>query len=380
MGPEVLDSLLPSPDEPIVGASLTAARVEIRWRTTSLTIPAIWLRDNCQCSTCHVDSIEEHRYFVGYAEQLPSAITVACTAGAVDIAWSDGHRSHFDTGTLTRLRRRATPRDRPLTLWRHGFTPPRFDYEAVTRNLETRVELLRTLGECGAVVVTDAPTVPGTCADFIASIGAPVRETPFDRVHDVTITSHGYNIAHTSEPLPPHTDFASYQWPPSGQVLHMLVNEASGGESTIVDGWQVAEQLRTHRRDYFDTLCRVVLTFREHAERAESWAMAPIIQLDVDASIRQLRFSNQLMQPLGPDHPEIEAFYDAYHALSRMLVDATNQVSFRLETGQMLLVHSHRVLHGRRAFEAGNGARHLQDTYFEFDDIWAEAERLGGQW
>jgi len=39
-----------------------------------------------------------------------------------------------------------------------------------------------------------------------------------------------------------------------------------------------------------------------------------------------------------------------------------------LEGGQILLVAGHRVLHARKEFVA-NAKRHLQDAYFEHDNI-----------
>ena len=44
------------------------------------------------------------------------------------------------------------------------------------------------------------------------------------------------------------------------------------------------------------------------------------------------------------------------------------QASFRLEGGQILLCAGHRVLHGRTALRS-NGRRHLQDAYFEHDNV-----------
>ncbi len=40
----------------------------------------------------------------------------------------------------------------------------------------------------------------------------------------------------------------------------------------------------------------------------------------------------------------------------------------RLEGGEILLVAGHCVLHGREAFEP-MGKRHLQDAYYEFDNV-----------
>ena len=41
---------------------------------------------------------------------------------------------------------------------------------------------------------------------------------------------------------------------------------------------------------------------------------------------------------------------------------------FRLESGHILLVYGHRVLHGRCEFQL-DGKRHLQDAYYEMDNV-----------
>ena len=60
-----------------------------------------------------------------------------------------------------------------------------------------------------------------------------------------------------------------------------------------------------------------------------------------------------------------------------LVVNPANRVTFRTENGDMLLVHGHRILHAREAYDSRSGPRHLQDTYFEFDDIAAAAALLG---
>ena len=50
------------------------------------------------------------------------------------------------------------------------------------------------------------------------------------------------------------------------------------------------------------------------------------------------------------------------------MTDSDNHVKFRLEGGHILLVAAHRVLHAREAF-VPSGKRHLQDAYFELDNI-----------
>lgn len=366
------------PDGPPRAVHQIGTRLELTWSdATVVSLPLVWLRDNCPCDQCRVASTGERRYFIGLADTFPAADSCALVDGTLSMAWKDGHRSAFAPTDLAWLVATAGRTPKGARLWARGYAPARVDHQQVLDEPATRLAFYQSLICDGAVMVTNAGSVAGECARFIEAVGAPVRATPFDRVHDVYFRPDGYNVAHTDEALPPHTDFASYQWPPSGQVLHMLTNEVSGGGSVLVDGWQVLKTLRLHHPEVIDVLGRVEVAFREHSDTVESWCKAPIVRLGPGGEIAGIRFSNQLMQPLDPTGPDVEAFYRAYHLLARALLDPGNQATFRMEAGDMLVVNGHRILHAREAYDSHGGARHLQDTYFELDDIAAAAALLG---
>ncbi len=100
-----------------------------------------------------------------------------------------------------------------------------------------------------------------------------------------------------------------------------------------------------------------------------------MVRCDLDGNIVALRFSNQLMQTLDPELPGITAFYRAYRALCELVTDDAFKARFRLDGGDILIVAGHRVLHGRDAFDAA-GRRHLQDAYFEHDNVRNHLEVL----
>ena len=84
------------------------------------------------------------------------------------------------------------------------------------------------------------------------------------------------------------------------------------------------------------------------------------------------------MQPLAYDDPDLSEWYHAYRLLGRGVSDPANHVSFRLAAGDMLFVNGYRVLHARSAF-VPDGARHLQDVYFDVDDVLGNLARLTGE-
>jgi gamma-butyrobetaine dioxygenase len=339
--------------------------VRIVWSSgSSTTLPHLWLRDNCGCGDCRIAQTDEKKFMVSSVRADLEPTSAELSDDQLRIVWPDGHRSTYQ-GKL--LRAFGSTDEITWSSWPRDFTPYRCAYRPFLDDNPTAADAIVRFVADGAMILEQAPTEPGTLECLAPRLG-PIREVLFDRIHDVAVDPSGYNVAHTPLPLPPHNDFASYTWPPSVQALHMLANETPGGESIIVDGWAVLKGLRAEHPDYFDVLRRVAVPFREFDEDTETFAVEPIVRCDAEDRIAGLRFSNQLMQAIDPNDPRAVDFYQAYRELCRRITDPASQVSFRLNGGEILVVAAHRVLHGRRAFEPDR-RRHLQDAYFEFDNV-----------
>ena len=347
------------------GAAVTAV-----WNQgEETTLPHLWLRDNCGCSACRVLQTTEKRFHVFRVPKdlRPRRVTVeqrGYDAETLAIVWPDGHRTHYRSSDIYRL---ICPRRLDVRYWDCRFQPRTFEYRQFLTDDCTAADLIEEFLQTGACVLTGAPADPDSAEQLASRLG-PVREVVFERIHNVMVDPKGYSIAHTDLAIAPHNDFTSYNWPPSVQVLHMLVNECEGGESLIVDGFGLIEELRREHPGMFAVLSAVAVPFRLASATAESYAVNPMVELDSAGNVRMVRFNTQQMQPLPLAEPRLGEFYAAYHELSTRVNAAAAQASFRLQGGQMLLLAGHRALHGRAALRSG-GRRHLQDAYFEHDNV-----------
>ena len=333
------------------------------------SLPYLWLRDNCGCSECRVVQTTEKRFHIFRVprELRPRRVTIERPGRddeELSIVWPDGHSTCYRSSDIHRLISRE--RDE-LQYWDGRFQPREFDWRRFLDHDLTAADLIEEFLRTGACVLVDAPTEPDSSEQLARRLG-PVREVVFDRIHNVVVDPKGYSIAHTDLPIAPHNDFTSYNWPPSVQVLHMLANECEGGASSIVDGFSILEGLRRDHPDKFAVLCAVRVPFRLSSAHDESYAVNPMVELDGTGNVRMLRFNTQQMKAIPLSEPRLGEFYAAYHELSTRVNAAAAQVSYRLEGGQILLLASHRVLHGRSALRSG-GKRHLQDAYFEHDNV-----------
>ena len=332
-------------------------------------LPCLWLRDNCGCSECRVVQTTEKRFHLYRvpSDLKPRQVTIEHPGSpdeAIAIVWPDGHHTRYRSTELRGLLRLPTV---DLRYWDGSFQPARFDYRQFLASDGAAAELIAEFLRTGVCVLVDAPTEPDTSEQLAARLG-PIREVLFERIHNVKVDPKGYNIAHTTLAVAPHNDFTSYSWPPNVQALHMLVNECEGGASTVVDGFGLLRELRADYPDMFEVLCRVPVPFRIFSHEYECYAVNPMVELDSAGELRMLRFNTAQMQAVPLSEPRLTDFYAAYHELSRRVNDPDAQATFRLEGGHILLCAGHRVLHGRTAM-ISSGHRHLQDAYFEHDNV-----------
>lgn len=342
----------------------------------------VWLRDNCWCDACKAPQSGERVLYTGDIPDDIHAVRAHLDAeGLLRVEWSDGHRSTYTSRWLDRhdysTAARAGRRHEPV-LWDATLAQvPSFEHADVVGSTDGQFAYLDALRDYGVAVVRNTPPVSGEVERFAETIGH-VRETAFERVHNVQLDPSGYNVSHTPLELKPHTDLPSYQWPPSIQLLHFLVNEASGGESTVTDGWKVVADLRQEDPEAFDTLTRIEVPYQLFSDDEDTFATAPMIQLDGRGRVRTFRYSNQLAQPLDVPFEDVDRFYAAYRTLGRMIDSDRYKRAFRTGNGDLLTVHGHRVMHGRLPYDPASGARHLQDVYMEFDDLMARRRVLAG--
>jgi gamma-butyrobetaine dioxygenase len=371
------------PRVPVSQVRIDPGTLTVDLPDASRTFHHVWLRDNCWCDRCRVGQTSERRLFTAdIADDITPDRAWVDADDVLHIVWRDGHRSAFSRTWLARhdycVDARATRRHDPVLWDAASLRLPTFDHHDVAGTTDGLLGWLDALRDHGVALVRNVPATDGEVVRFAEAI-APVREVVFGRLHEVRQDPSGYSVAHTTLELKPHTDFPSYSWPPSVQLLHFLANDAIGGESVVVDGWKVVADLRAAAPEAFTMLATVPVTFQQFSDDTDSAAVAPLIELDATGRVRTVRFSNQLAAPLDAAFEQVEPFYAAYRRLGRMIDDPVYRVEFKCAAGDLLAVHGHRVLHGRLGFDLRHGARHLQDVYMEFDDLMARRRVLRGE-
>ena len=335
----------------------------------SYPIHPIWLRERCQDEKS-LDPITQQR--LTDPSDLDPALKLSSVSaprpGALKVVFSDGHESEFDESDL--LREAAMPPGGhdapPLQLWDARLTRyPTFRWTA-SPGKEEFAGWLDAFLRVGFIILQGVPSKSSQVLKVGSQFGF-VRETNFGALFDVRSTPKASDLAYTSVHLDPHTD-NPYRTPVPGiQLLHCLINETTGGLSTLTDGFAVAESLRREDAQAFKILSETPIRFRYQDPTTELTASATPIELDATGAIRSIHFSPRLdFVPLLP-FERLSAYYAARRAFDQRLRGDRYLIQFLLATGDLVMFDNCRLLHGRTGFNPSEGLRHLQGCYIDID-------------
>jgi gamma-butyrobetaine dioxygenase len=340
-----------------------------------------WLRDNCQCAVCRdptsgqrLNSITDLAPNVTVTGAVESADGLHVTFGpdghqaVFTRTWLAGHAAAEPDARSEDTKRLWSARDFPAG-------PPATPWQSYVASDSIRLSCLRGLISRGFMLLTGAPTEPATVLAVAATFGF-VRETNYGRLFDVRVEATPANLAYTGLPIGPHTDNPYRDPVPTLQLLHCLANAAAGGESGLLDGFRAAAQLRAEDPAAFECLTRTPATFSYADATTELCACKPMIEVNSDGLIREVRYNSRSMQPMRPRSgatpaqaaQEMHEFYLAYRAFAAILLRPYLTLRFNLAPGDCVVFDNTRVLHSRTGF-AATGQRHLQGCYADIDGV-----------
>lgn len=335
----------------------------------SFPVHPLWLRERCPDPKT-IDLRTGQR--LGDPSDLDLDLVLIAVSepepGRLRVRFSDGHEADFVArDILTEAALAPGEHDIPAPcLWDGTLASfPRADWSAQPSDADLAGWVTDFL-EYGFVIFARVPPVARTVLEVAATFGF-TRETNFGPLFEVRSVPAAIDLAYTSLPLDPHTD-NPYRWPvPGVQLLHCLVNETSGGLSTLVDGFAAAVALRERDPAAFQLLTRTPVRFRYRDATTDLVASAPPIELDAAGNLLAVHFSPRLdFVPLGPPQA-LAGYYRARRAFDHLLRSPEFEIRFLLGSGELLMMDNRRLLHGRTGFDPSEGLRHLQGCYIDID-------------
>ena len=331
-----------------------------------------WLRDNCPASFDPETRERTFDIFQCAAPPRPSAVRME--GEMLVVAWRDeAGESRYPLALLAAYSGgapRPDPADLPRRPW-YGDHHPRLTRVSHPRLIESAEERRRWMEALlieGVAIVTDMPDTDAGLTDTAHLIGQ-IRPTFFGTYFDVRTHIEPTNLAYTAKALELHTDVPAEEHAPGIQFLHCRANSVAGGRNLMVDAVAVANDLRAADPEAFRLLAQTPVPFYKEHDGIDMRARQHVIELDRHGEVSGVTISQHMADLFDLPQRRLDTYYPAFVRFGRMLQEERYLMRFSLRAGECITFDNHRVVHGREAYAATSGERHLRGTYTDRGEL-----------
>lgn len=341
------------------------------------TFPWAWLRDHGEDeSSLDAETMQRKVDTFSIAADLRGiAARISEQGERIRIDWSDNSASSELTARLLASAAGLAPGTSDSgagltrTLWAAGTLPdplPSVGFDALMADDTGLRQWLENIHEFGLSLVEGIPATE-TATRTLAERMGYIRETIFGGLWTLSaeIEDHG-DTAYSTQYLEPHTDATYCHDAPGLQMFNCIEFDGRGGESILVDGFALAEQMRADCREHFDILARTPVPGRYIEPGVHLATERPAIRLDRNGALSQVSFNNYDRAPFLLPVDEMASFYRAYGELHRRIIDQANWLKIPLRPGMALIFDNWRLLHGRMGY---TGKRVFCGCYHNREDF-----------
>jgi gamma-butyrobetaine dioxygenase len=347
-------------------AKLTETGLRVALPTGPAYFNYYWLRDACPST---IDAQTRERVFdIAGLAQPPRARAARIEAAELVVEWSgENHVTRLPLALLESVAMTGhapDPAALPQRLW-YGDHYPHFARLAqadVLRSDDARARLARALIEDGIALVTDMPDSDEGLDALVTALG-PLTATAEGLHFDVRLEIAPTNLAFTARALEMHTDMPGEDAAPGIQFLHCRANTVDGGRSLFLDGAAVAEAFAKTDPEGFALLAEHPIPFFYRHDDWDYRGHQRVIERDSRGRVTGVTISQHLQDMIDLPQQLLDTYYPAFCRFLRMLQEDRFLCRFRLNAGECIVFDNHRIVHGREAYSAESGTRHLRGCY-----------------
>lgn len=363
--------------------------MQILWQDgTESFYPAVWLRDNCQCPHCYLDSAKARKFLVESLDVNIGIKDLSFDRKRVLITWPSEHYSEFEADWLKKRCFSQQAREKlqkelffpECQYWGSELQIPTLDFEDVLKNDEHAYKWLSSLKKVGIVRLTGASNRRGEVVKLGKRIGF-LYLTFYGHTWQVQDKIDANNVAYTTGKLSFHTDYPALHHPPGVQLLHCIKQTVTGGDSEIVDGFNVCRKLKEKNPRAFQLLSSTFVDFTDIGVDYCDFSVQSkhkIIELDDKGQVIRINFNNATRDTIF-DVPveKVQPFYAALKEFVDLMNCKDSKFTFKMNPGDVITFDNWRLLHGRRSYEAGTEiSRHLEGAYADWDVVMSRLRIL----
>ena len=231
-----------------------------------------------------------------------------------------------------------------------NFELPRISFDEVIGSDNGLLRWLTNIEQYGFSLVDDVPPTKTATESLAKRIGL-VEQTIFGDMWMLAaeLKDHG-DTAYTTQYLEPHTDSTYYHDAPGLQMFNCLEFEGKGGESVLVDGFAIAEKIKSQDPQAYRTLTQVRVPGHYLEPGVHLHAEREVLRLNSEGQLVQISFNNYDRAPFLLPEDDMQQFYRAYKVFHEHVINQDNWLKIPLRPGMTLIFNNWRALHGRMGY------------------------------
>ncbi|XP_065363472.1 gamma-butyrobetaine dioxygenase [Calliphora vicina] len=358
-----------------------------------LKFPGVWLRDNCYCEQCFhpTSKSRKHDWDKFDVKVKVEKLQTNNNTKQLIVNWSDKHQSVYD---LKWLQERAF-NDKRRAQYLSDFYRPKpkhwqgsefenivevLEFKDVMNSDEALQKWLEALAIHGVVMIKNSPIEQTVVRQLAERVGF-IRRTTYGEEFIVQSKPGAKNFAYLSDPLPLHTDLPYYEYKPSCNILHCMVQSKSqGGSNLLVDAFHIADRMQQEHPEDYKILTQTLVDWNDIGSEDDKhfhniWR-APVICLDKDGNYTRLNHSiPQRDSHFSVQLEEVIPWYEAYEKFVRLA--RKDAYAFKTKPGNVLTFNNIRLLHGREGYDdSDDNVRYIVGAYLDWDIIYSKLRVL----
>ncbi len=210
---------------------------------------------------------------------------------------------------------------------------------------------LMQLAEYGFVIIQNAsPNMESV--QVIADTIGHIRETNFGGLWTLESGSNKHqDTAYGYEALGAHTDSTYCPDAPGLQLLLCAESAEKGGESTLVDGYKIAEIIRNEDPALYDLLRTLSIPAEYLETDTHLRASRPMFYHSPESGrLTQVSYNCYDRSAFLPPLNQMQQFYLGVRRFHELSQDNKMTWKYKLQSGEAILFDNWRLLHGRCSF------------------------------
>lgn len=330
-----------------------------------LLINHIWLRDHCPCPQCHNKVANQRMYNVfdsDMSEIKPK--NVSANGTELSITWADGHQSEYNILSLETNQHKfyvenyVKAQKASRFLWNRADvdTMPyaRVSFLDYLNDDRVKHQVIESIAKFGFGVINEVPVSMSATETGVKRLFWLQKTFYGDGMWSLNNFEKGVSsdIAYGNLHIAAHTDNSS-QSEPSGLIcFHNTIHTGTGGESLLMDGFNIVENLRKNHPDTLNRLSTVNMKQQYVKDGQIHLYTAPIIGLDPVSGLPEIiRFNLYDRSPMAAlPQTEMGQYYRDMEILVSEIKSPKNEWWFKMKPGELFIFDNWRLLHGRTSF------------------------------